>query len=123
MREIGTVTAILAAHPPGEPVVQIQINTGRHIEADDNLTAEVEGAVQDALGRFSDRITRVEVHLSDVNADKGGRDSRCVIEARVAGMSPVAVDEQAHTTREAVRGAAGKLVRALDTRLGRAERR
>ena len=103
--------------------MQIQINTDRNIEADDHLTTDVEDAVQGALGRFGERITRVEVHLSDVNAAKGGRDNRCLIEARVAGMPPVAVDEQAHSLRDAIRGAAGKLERALATRLGRIDDR
>jgi ribosome-associated translation inhibitor RaiA len=103
--------------------VQIQINTGRNVEADQDLVAEVEAAVHGALARFAERITRVEVHLSDVNAEKGGRDSRCVMEARVAGMPPVAVNDQRHTVRDAVRGAADKLERALDTRFGRITRR
>lgn len=99
--------------------MQIQINTDRNIETDDRLTADVEEAIESALDRFAGRITRVEVHLSDVNADKGGRDTRCVMEVRVAGLKPVAVDEQADTPRAAARGAAGKLERALNTRLGR----
>lgn len=103
--------------------MQIQINTGRNVESDDRLATDVEDAVRGALGRFEDRITRVEVHLTDENAEKGGRDSRCVIEARVAGMPPVAVDEKAHSIREAARGAAGKLERALDTRLGKLRQR
>jgi ribosome-associated translation inhibitor RaiA len=103
--------------------VQIQINTGRNVEVDDLLTADVEAAVASAIGRFGERITRVEIHLSDENADKGGRDTRCLMEARVAGLPPIAVDVKANSTREAVRGAAGKLERALDSRLGRAQRR
>ena len=103
--------------------MKIQINTDRNIETDDRLSTDVEEAIESALGRFAHRITRVEVHLSDLNAAKGGRDRRCVMDARVAGLNPVAVDEQAHTPRDAVRGAAGKLERALDTRLGRIDKR
>jgi len=98
--------------------MQIQINTDRNIETDDRLTADVQGAIEGALGRFADRITRVEVHLSDVNGGKG-RDTRCVMEARVAGLKPMAVDDQADNPRDAARGAAGKLERALDSWLGR----
>lgn len=103
--------------------MQIQINTGSDVDADATLASELEDEVRSSLGRFEKRITRVEVHLRDVNSDKGGRDHRCVIEARVKGMQPVAVDDQAGTAREAVRGAAGKLQRALDSRLGKRERR
>jgi ribosome-associated translation inhibitor RaiA len=103
--------------------VQIQVNTDRNIDGTDRLVQEVENMVTGSLERFGSRITRVEVHLSDVNAQKGGRDTRCVMEARVAGLEPVAVDELSQDVHQAVRGAAGKLERALDTRLGKLGRR
>lgn len=101
----------------------IQINTGSGIDADTILASDLEDEVRSSLGRFADDITRVEVHLQDVNADKGGRDHRCVIEARLKGMQPVAVDDQATTALAAVKGAAGKLQRAVDSRLGKRGRR
>lgn len=103
--------------------MQIQINTGSDVDADATLVNELEEEVRSSLDRFEEQITRVEVHLRDVNSDKGGRDHRCVIEARVKGMQPVAVDDQAETALAALRGAAGKLERALDSRLGRRDRR
>lgn len=99
--------------------MQIQVSTDRHIEGGDPLVREVEETVAGPLERFGDRITRVEVHLSDVNAQKGGRDTRCVMEARVAGLDPVAVDALATDVGQAIHDAAGKLTRALDTRLGK----
>lgn len=99
--------------------MQIQVNTDRNIEGDDRLVHKVKESVAGTLARFGDRITRVEIHLSDVNAQKGGRDTRCVMEARAAGLDPVAVDALAGDVRQAVREAAGKLTRALDTRLGK----
>ena len=103
--------------------MQIQLNTDHNIEGSDKLQAQVEEAVTGALGRFSDRITRVEVHLTDVNANKGGRDTRCVMEARIGGIQPVVVDDLSRTVDQAIRGAAGKLERALETRLGKLGRR
>lgn len=103
--------------------MQIQINTDNQIDADLDLRTSVEAAVTGALGRFGERLTRVEVHLTDVNAHKGGRDIRCVMEARAAGLQPVMVDELAHDVETAVREAAGKLERALETRFGRIGRR
>jgi len=102
-----------------ESTVQIQINADGSLDRDPGMMAEVEESVRNTLGRFQDRITRVEVHLSDVNGDKGGVDTRCLIEARVAGKPPVAVEEQAANVPAALRGATGKLVRLLDTRIGR----
>jgi ribosome-associated translation inhibitor RaiA len=102
--------------------MQIQLNTDRHIAVDDILAGQVEAAVGGALRRFSDQITRVEVHLSDVNSDKGGEDDkRCVLEARFAGLRPVAVRHQAATLQQAIDGAAQKLERALDSAIGKLE--
>jgi len=99
--------------------VQIQINTDSNIDGNQEMKAALKDMVEHHLGRFGERITRVEVHLSDVNSNKGGRDIRCVMEARVGGMQPVAVDELAMDWEKASKGAAEKLVRALDTRFGK----
>ena len=59
--------------------------------------------IREGLARFSDKITRVELHLSDVNGDRGGNDKRCVIEVRPNGLDPVVTTEQADTIDKAVR--------------------
>ncbi|MFO7675407.1 MAG: HPF/RaiA family ribosome-associated protein [bacterium] len=101
--------------------MQIQINTDRNIEGREALAARVSGAVAGALSRFSDRITRVEVHLSDENsAKKAGHDAmRCMMEARLAGRQPIAVTHQAATLDQAIDGAAGKLANLLENSLER----
>lgn len=100
--------------------MQIQVNTDSHIVGSAALTTEVETKVQAALGRFSDRITRIEVHLSDVNSVKTGPDEkRCLIEARVAGMQPTSVSHQAATLSHAIDGARDKMLAALDTVFGK----
>jgi ribosome-associated translation inhibitor RaiA len=101
--------------------MQIQINTDRNIEGREALAAQVSGVVENALSRISDRITRVEVHLSDENSDKkGGNDNmRCVMEARLEGRQPVAVTHQAETLDQAIDGAADKLTRLIESTLGR----
>ena len=55
----------------------------------DELVQLVEAVVRGALDRFSEQITRVEVHLSDENSDKkfGTDDKRCLLEARLADRS------------------------------------
>ena len=101
--------------------MQIQINSDDNIAGREQLAQDVETAVTDILGRFSDRITRIEVHLSDTNAGKAGSaDKRCLMEARPAGRQPVAVTNDAETLADAYSGAARKLRRALDSTLGRA---
>ena len=101
--------------------MQIQVNTDRHISGNETRSAEVRGTLESALSRHSDHITRVEVHLSDENspAKGGGNDIRCVLEARLEHHQPMAVRHQAATVGEAVDGAADKLMKMIDSTLGR----
>lgn len=103
--------------------MQIQINTDHHIEGHEALVAWATGEVKNALGRHSDQITRVEVHLSDENGHKSGtNDMRCVMEARLQGRQPMAATHHAANLHQTVTGAADKLSRMIDSTLGRAAR-
>jgi ribosome-associated translation inhibitor RaiA len=101
--------------------MQIQINSDRNVNADQSVSTEVSGIVHRTLSRFSDDITRLEVHLSDENSAKkaGDDDMRCMIEARMTGQRPIAVTHQAATVGQAVSGAADKLSRMLESILGK----
>ena len=100
--------------------MQIQVNTDRHIEGQERLAAWASGVVEQALSRVGDRITRVEVHLSDENGDRSGQhDQQCVMEARLEGRQPIAVTHQAATMDQAVNGAAEKLTSAIEGIIGR----
>ncbi|MFU8884158.1 MAG: HPF/RaiA family ribosome-associated protein [Cyanobacteriota bacterium] len=101
--------------------MQIQINTDGNIEAHEQLAQQVEAVVRDGLQRFTEKITRVEVHLSDENSDKksGAQDKRCLLEARLAGLQPIAVSHEAATIELAVEGALERLTHLLDSTLGR----
>lgn len=99
----------------------IQVNTDRNIEGRDELVRRVEEKVGAALQRYADRLTRVEVHLGDENSDKkpGDVDKRCLLEARPAGLKPLAVSHQAPTTDLALDGALDKFRRAFDSAIGK----
>ena len=99
--------------------MQVRVNTDNHIEGGEGLTQHVQSVVEDALARFGDRITRVEVQLADENSSKksGENDKRCTMEARLAGLQPVAVTSLADTLNRAIDGAVGKLERTLDRTL------
>lgn len=100
--------------------MKIQVNTDVHIDGTEALAAQVSATVEQALERFGEHVTRVEVHLSDVNAGKSGQqDQRCMLEARLEGRQPVAVTDHAATLEQSVHGAARKLARLLDSTLGR----
>lgn len=102
----------------------IQINSDGHVDGNVNVIVEVEEKVQRALERHVDRITRVEVHLNDENGHKNGQDDqRCVMEARLNGLPPIAVTHKAATMPQALDGAIERLRNAIANQLGRIESR
>lgn len=104
--------------------MKIQIKTDKNIEGHERLYSHVEEIVTGELSRFREQITRVEIHLSDENSHKNGPDDkRCVMEARLEGRKPEAVTHQAESLDQAVRGAAGKLERVIESTLGRLRER
>ena len=71
-------------------MLQIQLNTDNHIDGTDALESRVTAMLEQSLGRFSSRISRIEVFLSDSNSTKGGADDkRCALEARLENDDPL----------------------------------
>lgn len=99
--------------------MQIQVSTDNATEGRERRLDEVEATVRDRLSRFADRISRVEIHLSDVNGDRGGDDMRCVIEVRPKGLDPLVATDQADSIEGAVTAAANKAVAVLDRTFGK----
>ena len=100
--------------------MHIQINTDKNIEGSARMSAYFSESLQETFRRFDEHITRIEVHLSDVNAQKeGGNDKRCLLEARVKGLKPFVVTHHAETLEFAVSGAADKLTKSLDSAFGK----
>lgn len=98
--------------------MQIEFNTDNNIQGSEALAESYRTKVESSLSRFSERITRVEVYMSDLNGDKGGQDDKqCVLEARLNGVHPLAVTHQAPTIDLAFTGAATKLKNALASAL------
>ncbi|WP_322628306.1 HPF/RaiA family ribosome-associated protein [Halothiobacillus sp.] len=100
--------------------MKIQINTDNNIAGSEELAKQAEATVESTLGHLAEHITRVEVHLSDENSNKGGsHDKRCLMEARLEGHQPIAVSDEAESIGQAIDGAAEKLKKSLDHTLGR----
>ena len=96
--------------------VQIQLNTDRNIEGTEELAAHVTGVVRGDLGDLGEQVTRVEVHLSDVDGDRNGQDDkRCMMEARLEGRQPIAVTHRGPTVEQAIDGAIRKLKRVVES--------
>lgn len=78
------------------------------------IEQHIESKVRSALQRFSSRLTRVEVHVADMNGQKrGADDKRVVIEARPAGMDPISVESRGADLYEVVRAGTKKLREVL----------
>jgi hypothetical protein len=100
--------------------MQVQVSTDNHVEGRVALEATAETMVRSTLGRFADRITRVEVHLGDENGAKSrGEDKRCLLEARPRGRQPVTVTHVAGNLETAIQAACEKMRRLLDSEFGR----
>lgn len=100
--------------------MNIQVNTDHNIEGSQELNTYVEGSLSEAFERFKGAITRIEVHLSDENAGKtSSNDKRCLLEARVSHHTPVVVSHHADTIHQAIEGASDKLMRSLETMVGK----
>ena len=102
----------------------IEVRTDSSVKGSAGLDAFAEEVVTGALSRFLPRVTRIDIHLSDVNAGKtGGHDKHCQIEVRPATEQPVSTTAAAGTIEQALTGAANKMKRLLATRFGRARTR
>jgi|SRR5690554_6280836 len=100
--------------------MQIQINSDNNVVFGEEQMASSISLISEELKRFSSQITRIEVHLSDEDGNKDGQnDKRCLIEARLGGMKPIAVTDQANTHEQAISGATDKLKSAIESMTGR----
>jgi hypothetical protein len=101
--------------------MDVQINTSNNVAGREALTAKLEKTVRHDLSRFSERLTRVEVHISDENGERsgGGADKRCLVEARPAGLAPISVTDQSGSIDQAASGALDKMATALDRAFGK----
>jgi ribosome-associated translation inhibitor RaiA len=99
--------------------MQVQVESN-HIEGSAELQDWVGSTVVDELERYADLLTRIEIHVGDVNAQRSGpQDKRCQIEARPKGHTSISVTHEADSLDLAVAGAAKKMSHALDHLVGR----
>ena len=100
--------------------MQIQVNSNHTMNTGESFERWASTTLNESLNRFKDDITRIEVHMSDENADKTSADQkRCMLEARLAHHEPLAVSHHAPSQDEAFRGATEKLKRVLEHTLGK----
>jgi ribosome-associated translation inhibitor RaiA len=105
--------------------MHVQVNTSNGIDNKETLERWATDYLNEHLARFDQDITSIEVQLTDENhGTKGGSvDKRCMMEARVTGRAPIAVNNHAPDQDLAFRGAAEKLSHALEHAFGKLDRR
>ncbi len=100
--------------------MKILINADKSISITEELRTSLTTKISGELKRFSAHVSRLEVHLSDEDGKKNTQnDKRCMIEARIEGLQPVAVINHDNTIEQSVAGAIDKIMASLNTILGR----
>jgi ribosome-associated translation inhibitor RaiA len=95
--------------------MQVFLHSDPNTDGSHLMAEHLDSVVKDALGRFGERVTRVEAHLSDVNsqAKTGADDIHCTLEARLVGLDAIVVKDHAGNAHQAIEGALHKLKRAV----------
>ncbi len=100
--------------------MRVQFNSDNQIDGGTDLADRVESIARGRLSRIEQHLTRMEIHVGDVNGPReGADDKRCVVEVRPAGMAPISATDQAGSIEEAVAGAADKVLAAYDRQVGK----
>lgn len=101
--------------------MQVQVHADDSIQGGESLAQWAQEEIHNRLARLKDYVQRVEVYLTGVDALKsnGGPGKKCVLETRANGRPPIAVNAEAEKVQEAFSAAVEKLLRAVETDLGK----
>ncbi len=107
-----------------QKAMDVLVSSDHSITTSESLASRITSVVRSGLDRWSDRITRVQVHLSDAGGQRRSKhDQRCAMEAHLGGLKPIAVHDEAGEILVAVGGCIERLTRAIERVLGRLEDR
>jgi ribosome-associated translation inhibitor RaiA len=102
----------------------IQLNADKNLTIHSEYESQITEKLNKDLERYSEHISRVEVHLSDENGSKAGlNDKKCLLEARFEGKQPIVASDLGDTYDLALKGATEKLKNALGTVVGKLHER
>jgi ribosome-associated translation inhibitor RaiA len=103
--------------------MQIQLNSAQGVAMSPALEQHINQQLQSVQTRFGEKLTRIEVYLTDVNGPKGGVNKQCKLEARPRGGDPLMAESLHENAYDAVSGAAKRLETVLGSHFGKLERR
>ena len=92
----------------------------KKVEMTGKLRHFTEKKLRFALGRFSHRIQRVRVLLTDINGPRGGEDIECHIRANLGRAGDITIKETRGDVFAAVARASERASHHLSRRLSRA---
>jgi len=101
--------------------MQILLHSGHNTDGSQPMVDHFTAVIKAAMGRFGDRVMRVEAHLTDVNghAKSSDDDIQCTLEARLVSLDAVVVKHQAGNAHQAIDGAVRKLKRAVGAEIAK----
>ena len=102
--------------------MELITNPGDGIHLSDALNDHLRSKLEPVERKHGERLTRIEAHFKDENANKGGRDIHCLLEAHPRGSDPIVAEALAEDAYTAAHQAAGKLERALSSHFGKQDR-
>lgn len=98
----------------------IQINAGKNLNVNKEYSSQLDSLLTEELSRYSEHITRLELHLSDQDGTKESLcDKKCILEVRLEGRQPIAVSATSNTYDQAVDSAIDKIKASLNTIIGK----
>jgi hypothetical protein len=105
--------------------MQVLLHCDNHVKGGHLMAEHLQTVVTGALGRFGERIKRVEAHVSEVEGRaRNSADSlHCRLEARLADMEAVVVSEHGASAHQAIEGGVRKLKRAVGAAIGKQDPR
>jgi putative sigma-54 modulation protein len=98
--------------------MQFEIS-GQNLHVDQSIQSHVERQMNFALGPFDSWITRVTVHLEDVNGHRGGIDKECRVLVNLKGGKTVKVQDLDANMVSAINRAADRVGQAIGREVDR----
>jgi ribosome-associated translation inhibitor RaiA len=100
--------------------MQVLLHTDSNTHNSQSMAEHVRVVVSDAISRFGEKVTRVEVHLSNAHSQakpNTEQDIHCTLEAQLVGLEAVIVKAFAGNAHQAIETATKKLERAIQRQI------